>query len=84
MPHHPQITIGSDDAPTLAWDESASGSRRAVMARVTMDSAGVVRFARVVVGDRAVYPVIAAAGGAAVVAWTASEPGGSLIRVARR
>jgi hypothetical protein len=82
MPHHPQITIGSDGAPMLAWDESASGSRRAVMARVTVDGAGVARFTRVVVGDRAVYPVIAEAG-AAVVAWTASEPGGSLIRVAR-
>jgi hypothetical protein len=37
-----------------------------------------------VLGDRAVYPVIAAAGGATVVAWTASEPGSSLIRVERR
>jgi len=84
MPHHPQITIGSDGAPMLAWDESASGQRRAVMARVTMDGAGMARFAREVVGDRAVYPVIAAAGGAAVVAWTASEPGGSAIRVVLR
>jgi hypothetical protein len=84
MPHHPQITIGSDGTPVLAWDESASGMRRAAIARVSIDGAGVSRFARVVLGDRAVYPVIAAAGGATVVAWTASEPGSSLIRVERR
>jgi len=82
LPHHPQITIGSDAMPLLAWDESASGLRRAAVARVTTDAAGMARFARVVLGDRAVYPVIAAAGDTAVVAWTASEPGGSFIRVA--
>jgi len=83
MPHHPQITIGTDGTPMLAWDESASGRRRAAVARVTPDGSGAVRFARVVLGDRAVYPVIAAVGDAAVVAWTASEPaGGSLVRVA--
>ena len=26
MPHHPQITIGSDGAPRVAWDESASAT----------------------------------------------------------
>ncbi|MBW8865756.1 MAG: exo-alpha-sialidase [Acidobacteria bacterium] len=84
MPHHPQITIGSDGTPTLAWDESASGTRRGAIARVSTDSAGVPRFARVVLGERAVYPVIAATADAAVVAWTASEQGGSRIRVERR
>jgi hypothetical protein len=83
MPHHPQITIGSDGTPTLAWDESASGTRRAAIARVTTDAAGAARFARVVLGDRAVYPVITAAADAAVVAWTANEPAGSVIRVER-
>jgi hypothetical protein len=81
MPHHPQITIGSDGTPMLAWDESASGTRRAAVARVTTDGSSVARFARVVLGDRAVYPVVAAASDGAVVAWTASEPGGSLVRV---
>jgi hypothetical protein len=84
MPHHPQITIGRDGTPTLAWDESASGTRRAAIARVSTDSAGVPRFARAVLGERAVYPVIAATGDAVVVAWTASEPAGSIIRVERR
>jgi len=82
MPHHPQIAIGRDGTPMLAWDESASGMRRAVAAPVTTDGAGAARLARVVLGDRAVYPVIAAAADAAVVAWTASAPGGSLVRVA--
>jgi hypothetical protein len=84
LPHHPQITIGGDGTPMLAWDESASGTRRAAIARVTTDAAGVARFARVALGERAVYPVIAAARDGAVVAWTASEPGGSIIRVVRR
>jgi hypothetical protein len=48
---------------------------------VTTDGSSVARFARVVLGDRAVYPVVAAASDGAVVAWTASEPGGSLVRV---
>jgi hypothetical protein len=84
LPHHPQITIGSDGTPMLAWDESAFGTRRAAIARVTTDAAAVAGFARVTLGERAVYPVIAAAGDGAVVAWTATEPGGSIIRVARR
>ena len=84
MPHHPQITIASDGTPTVAWDESASGSRRTVMARVSVDGGGVARFARVALGDRALYPVLAAADDATVVAWTASEPGGSVIRVVLR
>ena len=83
MPHHPQITIGSDGTPLVAWDESASGMRRAAVARVTSDGSGLARFARMVIGERAVYPVVAAAGDGAVVAWTASEPGGSLVRVER-
>src|SRR4029078_3417501 len=59
-PRHPQITIGSDGAPMLAWDESASGQRRAVMARVTMDGAGMARVAREVVRARAVHPGVGA------------------------
>jgi hypothetical protein len=84
LPHHPQIALGADGAPTLAWDESAAGGRRAALARVANDGSGRPRFTRIVIGERAVYPVIAATTDATVVAWTASGAGSSTIQVERR
>jgi len=84
MPHHPQIAIGGDGAPVVAWDESAAGTRRAAIARATVDRAGVPHFSRIVLGNRAVYPVIAAVPTGVVVAWTSANDGASSIHVERR
>jgi hypothetical protein len=76
--HHPQIVLRADGTPAIAWDESVDGSRRVVMAAVPS-------FERTVVsGDGpGVYPSIVAAGSGVVAAWTASQPSGSIVRVAR-
>ena len=70
--HHPQIVIGGDGAAVLAWDESQSGARRVVIARRRPAGNG-VRVEREVVGDAGVYPTLAAAADATVVAWTAGR-----------
>jgi hypothetical protein len=83
MPHHPQIAIGADGAPVIAWDEAANGGRRAAMTRVAA-GAGRTRFAREVLADIALYPVVAAVPGGTVVAWTSGKSPASVIRVERR
>jgi hypothetical protein len=84
MPHHPQITIGFDDAPVVTWDESAKGSRRAAMARVVAGSGGRHRLAHEILGEIALYPVVAAVRGGIVAAWTSGKSPDSVIRVERR
>jgi hypothetical protein len=84
MPHHPQMASAPDGALAIAWDEGVNGTRRAVAARAAMDAAGRPRFARVVLAERAVYPVVAATSDGTVVAWTSAAAGGSVIRVERR
>ena len=83
MPHHPQIAIGADGAPVIAWDEAANGGRRAAMTRVASEP-GHARFARELVADAAVYPVVAAVPGATVIAWTSGKSQASVIRVERK
>lgn len=83
MPHHPQIAIGRDGSLTIAWDEGGNGQRRAAIARTTADAAAGAALARTVVGDDAVYPVVAAAADAAVVAWTSGRGPASVILVER-
>jgi hypothetical protein len=86
MPHHPQIAIASDGSLATAWDEMLNGTRRAVTARVTFNTDRRPRFDRDVVSgaDPAVYPVVAAAGDSAIVAWTSGRSADSVIQVARR
>jgi hypothetical protein len=84
MPHHPQIAVAADGALAIAWDEGANGMRRAAMSRTAADASGPARFARMVVGDGAVYPVVAATTDATLIAWTSAAAGGSVIRVERR
>ena len=81
IPHHPQIAIGGDGTPVIAWDESGNGSRRGAMARVVPGGHGAARFMRVVLDDMAVYPVVAASDGASVFAWTSGKSPDSVIRV---
>jgi hypothetical protein len=83
MPHHPQIAIGSSGAPVIAWDEALNGGRQAAMARVA-SAIGRGRFARELVADTAVYPVVAAVPGGTVVAWTSGKSPASVIRVERK
>ena len=83
MPHHPQIAIGGDRSLTIAWDEGANGKRRAAIARADVDSAIGSTLTREVLGDAAVYPVVTAAGGSTVVAWTSGASTASTIQVRR-
>jgi hypothetical protein len=85
MPHHPQIAIGFDGAPVIAWDETANGGRRAAITRIASPSGtGRARLAREVVAETAVYPVVAAVPGATVLAWTSGQSAASVIRVGRK
>jgi len=84
MPHHPQIAIGTDGTPVLAWDEAANGTRRAAIARLTTDGHGPAHFSRAVLDEAAVYPVVAAVRGATVAAWTSGRSAASVIRVERK
>ncbi len=83
MPHHPQIAIGADGSLTVAWDEGANGKRRAAMARTTVDAAAGSALTRSVIGEAAVYPVVAATSDAAIVAWTSGASTNSTIQVTR-
>jgi hypothetical protein len=56
---------------------------RAAMARMTLDAAAHPRFARTIIGDRAVYPAIAAASDATLLAWTGGVAPAAAIRVVR-
>jgi hypothetical protein len=85
MPHHPTLASGGDGSLVAAWDEVANGKRRAAIGRATPDRSGHASFSRTIVSgaDAALYPVIASAGGAAVVAWTNGTGSATTIRVAR-
>jgi hypothetical protein len=84
MPHHPQIAIGSDGSLAIAWDEGANGKRRAAITRTSVEAAAAGSpMIRTVVGDAAVYPVVAATAGATVVAWTSGASAASTIQVRR-
>jgi hypothetical protein len=86
MPHHPTIALGPDGTPVLAWDEAGSGSRRVVVGAAHAAATDrAPAFTRTVVsaGDAGVYPAIASANGATIVAWTRGSGAQSTIRVVR-
>ncbi|HKB10837.1 MAG TPA: hypothetical protein VKD69_09285 [Vicinamibacterales bacterium] len=60
---------------------SAAGVDLAVPGRANAGVAGAPRFAREVLGNSAVYPVIASAGDAVVAAWTSGKGADSAIHV---
>ena len=80
LPRHPQIAMASDDSLVLVWEEQVGGTRRVVMGRARGDRR---RFTREIVSDAGVYPVVASAGGASVVAWTNEAADRSVIHVKR-
>ncbi len=82
-PHHPTIALTADGRAAVAWDESGRGARRVVVARGDVAN-GEPRFTRVLVTDTAAaYPVVSAAGGATIAAYTLNSGAGSVIAVTR-
>lgn len=72
---HPQIVIGGDGAPIIAWDETVDGARRTGFARVTLDAAGKPTFTPIASPDAGAgpwYPAIAPTAGGAIAAWTSA------------
>ncbi|MGH9139811.1 MAG: sialidase family protein [Vicinamibacterales bacterium] len=85
MPHHPRIVVSGQGTLTLAWDESANGSRRIAVARGSVADSGYPRLQREEVTTRSagIYPALAVAGDAVVVAWSSGPSASSSVQVAR-
>lgn len=83
---HAQITIGTDGAPLVAWDEIVAGTRRVAMARVRTDASGKATFTSVNAPDASAgnwYPVLATTAAGTVAAWVRQSDKGSVIGVGR-
>jgi hypothetical protein len=85
IPHHPRISLGAGGTVTVAWDESANGSRRIAVARGSVAPDGRPRFQRTALtsGGSAIYPAIAVAGDTVVMAWTSGASTSATIHVER-
>jgi hypothetical protein len=84
VPRHPQLALAENGDIVVGWDEQASGTRRVVIARARPADGGTIRFVRETIdsAQRADYPVVAAADGGLVLAWT-SGSGQTVIRTMR-
>ncbi len=82
FPRHIQIAVTAKDEIVAVWDEQAPGTRRIAIARGTLNAAGVAQFVRQPIDDAApaTYPVIAAADGGIVIAWTSGPSGQTVLR----
>jgi Cu/Ag efflux protein CusF len=72
-PSHPQLTVNACGALTIVWDEVQASIRRAALRQLTPSAAGDVDVGDPLIlsgADSAVYPVVAAAAGGLVTAWT--------------
>jgi hypothetical protein len=78
-PSHPQIAVDANGRVLIAWDESINGARQA--ASVTRSPGG--RFTKALTIGAGTYPVMTAAGGAVIAAWTAGAPNQTVIKVRR-
>lgn len=85
VPRHPQITIGPRNEIVVAWDEQARGTRQAALARGSIQANGSVQFVRQTIADdqSGVYPAIATAGDAVIVAWTSGPAAQTRVRIER-
>lgn len=85
LPHHPRLTVSPDGTLTVAWDESANGSRRIAIARAGADAGGRPRFRRelLTTGGTAIYPVMAVTSDGVIAAWTNGPSTSALIQVTR-
>jgi hypothetical protein len=84
--HHPQLAITPDGTLAAAWDETGSGTRHIAFARGTLDESGNVQFRRqpTAGSEVGVYPVLAAAEGGILAAWTSAASADTVIRVQRQ
>ena len=82
VPRHARIVTAADDSLVVVWEEQTSHARRVVIGHARANEG---RFTRDVVSGAgsAVYPVVAAAGRASVVAWTSLAGERSTIQVRR-
>jgi hypothetical protein len=82
VPRHARIVTVADNSLVLVWEEQTNNARRVVMGHARADEG---RFTRDVVSGAgsAVYPVVAAAGRASVVAWIGLAGERSTIQVRR-
>jgi hypothetical protein len=78
-PSHPQIVLDPAGRIVIAWDEVDAGARRA--AYTAIGSGGTFGQPRII-GD-GTYPVIAAADGGLVAAWTSGPPAQAVIKTRR-
>jgi hypothetical protein len=85
VPHHPRVVAVGEGSLIAVWDESGDGARRVAVGRGRDEGNGRVVFKRELIGssEAAVYPTVAVAADAAVVAWTSGTSSGSSIRVHR-
>jgi hypothetical protein len=85
IPHHPRVALGAAGALTIAWDESASGSRRIAVARGAAAIDGRPRLQRTALtsGGSAIYPAIAAGEDAVIAVWTSGASTSATIHVER-
>ncbi len=82
FPRHAQIAITAQGEVVAVWDEQAPGVRRIAAARGVVSDAGVARFVRQSIDNAApgTYPVVAAADGGAIIAWTRGSSGQTVLR----
>jgi hypothetical protein len=82
-PRHAQIAMTAQGEIVAVWDEQAPGVRRLAAARGVVSDAGVARFVRQPIDDAApaTYPVVAAADGGAIIAWTSGPTGHTVLRM---
>jgi hypothetical protein len=81
---HPQIVVGRDGVPIVAWDETVDGTRRLGFARVSVGADGKATFTTIPSPDAGPgqwYPSLAATGTGAIAAWVRQRESGSAIAV---
>jgi hypothetical protein len=88
-PSHPQLAIDGSGRLAAVWDEMIEKKRRVVMTRAVPAGDGAPSWSEPELlddgraGSSATYPVVAASGSGALVAWTSQAGGESVIRVRR-
>jgi hypothetical protein len=85
-PSHPQIVVDESGHVTVGWDELVGGERVAAVRALGTQRDGAISFGPIVkLADtgRATYPVMAAAAGGVVAAWTTGSPEASVVTVRR-
>jgi hypothetical protein len=85
VPRHPQIAVGSRGEIIVVWDEQVRGTRQTALGRGTTNANGTAQFVRQPIADSssAVYPVVATADDAVIVAWTSGPAGQTKLRTER-